>query len=411
MQIKQYIPLYNDILPIEELNTIKYTGYQLLPFSDIIIEFLHKISTEIFNNSILKKEASFTSLAFWLRQSNIKRIIQENEHLIDNNKYSLNPLGIVYHVCPSNVDTMFIYSGVISLLCGNKNIIKISSRSITPELEELFKIINSILTIDEFKILNDYFRVVSYEHVRETNEYFSRIANARIIWGGDETVNLFKSYPTNTRCKDICFPNRISYSIFDSRDFLILNDFEKKKEVVKKFYNDYNLYDQKACSSPDTIFILGNDYNNKYFFEQFHTILDNIARKDYLNRTNLDYITTLKFNQLAEDAINNDVVNIMDDNIVTFVELNNIPKNHSCGAGYFYIKQIANLIQLQPYINNSVQTLSYFGLNDKMLQEIKQLSFGTGIDRVVPIGTALEFDYIWDGYNLFEELTSRKVLK
>jgi len=410
MNIKQHIPFYNENLSIEELNNIKYISYQVLPFSDIVVNFLHKISTKIFNNSILKREASFTSLAFWLRQSNIKRIIEENHYLIDNKNYSLNPLGIVFHVCPSNVDTMFIYSGVISLLSGNKNIIKISSRSITLELEELFKIINSILEIEEFKILNDYFKVISYEHDRELNEYFSRIANARVIWGGNQTVDLFKSYFTNTRCKDICFPNRISYSIFNSKEFLLL-DLDKKKEVVKRFYSDYNLYDQKACSSPNTIFILGNYYDNNGFLEEFHIILDNIARKNYLSKTNLDYIVTLKLNQLAEDAINNDVVNIKDDNIVTFVKIDNIPKNHSCGAGYFYIKQIDNLLQMQPYINNSVQTLSYFGLNNKQLQDIKQLSFGIGIDRIVPIGTALEFDYIWDGYNLFEELTSKKVLK
>ena len=28
-----------------------------------------------------------------------------------------------------------------------------------------------------------------------------------------------------------------------------------------------------------------------------------------------------------------------------------------------------------------------------------------GIDRLIPIGRTMEFDYIWDGYNLAERLT------
>jgi hypothetical protein len=30
---------------------------------------------------------------------------------------------------------------------------------------------------------------------------------------------------------------------------------------------------------------------------------------------------------------------------------------------------------------------------------------GRGVDRIVPLGQALTFDYRWDGYNLLQELT------
>jgi hypothetical protein len=32
---------------------------------------------------------------------------------------------------------------------------------------------------------------------------------------------------------------------------------------------------------------------------------------------------------------------------------------------------------------------------------------GEGIDRVVPLGRALEFNYVWDGYNLLDELSKK----
>ena len=28
-----------------------------------------------------------------------------------------------------------------------------------------------------------------------------------------------------------------------------------------------------------------------------------------------------------------------------------------------------------------------------------------GIDRIVPVGKTMDFDLIWDGYNLYERLT------
>jgi hypothetical protein len=33
------------------------------------------------------------------------------------------------------------------------------------------------------------------------------------------------------------------------------------------------------------------------------------------------------------------------------------------------------------------------------------------VDRVVPLGKALDFDYIWDGYNIFMEMLSFKSIK
>ena len=38
--------------------------------------------------------------------------------------YLLLSRGVVFHIAPKNVDTIFVYSFVLSLLCANKNIIR-----------------------------------------------------------------------------------------------------------------------------------------------------------------------------------------------------------------------------------------------------------------------------------------------
>ena len=36
---------------------------------------------------------------------------------------------------------------------------------------------------------------------------------------------------------------------------------------------------------------------------------------------------------------------------------------------------------------------------------------GKGIDRIVEVGNALDFNYIWDRYNLFSELVQKQYIK
>jgi len=132
------------------------------------------------------------ALGFWLRKSHLTEIINQNQHLLGNNKVRISPSGTVFHICPSNVDTMFLYSLAISLLAGNKNILRISQRVSDPLLDLIFDLINEVINRDEFIHLQDYLSIVTYGHDEEINSYFSQIADVRIIWGGDNTINTLK---------------------------------------------------------------------------------------------------------------------------------------------------------------------------------------------------------------------------
>jgi hypothetical protein len=58
-------------------------------------------------------------------------------------------------------------------------------------------------------------------------------------------------------------------------------------------------------------------------------------------------------------------------------------------------------MDLTPKISRHMQTVSYFGIETAVFSA--WLSKGiNGIDRVVPIGAALDFNIIWDGIDLTE---------
>jgi hypothetical protein len=299
---------------------------------------------------------------------------------------------------------------MLSILMGNKNILKVSNRLDHEYISTLFNILNEELETEESNIFRDYINIVTYQHEEDINMFFAEKSNARLIWGGDYTAKIFKGTIGNPRCKDIVFADRISISIFNTNLFLNETNLTQIK-IVKDFYNDSFTFDQKGCSSPQSIILYGNTNNNRNFTNLFYTLLEEISSREYTN----DYasLASLKFNQLVGDVIENKITTFKNDFTSLYFVNSSSTQHlyHSCGGGYFYLNEISELIDIIKFINNKVQTISYFGLNHKEIDLIAHKTYGVGVDRIVPIGKALNFDYIWDGYNLCEELSCRKFIQ
>ena len=404
--LKQLSPAKKE-LRLDQLQIHMKDDFAILPFDERTIDFLNTISRVVLHDEALNKLPMYAALGFWLRKANIGEIIKRNTHLVKPYGYAVEPLGVVFHICPSNVDTMFVYSLAISLLLGNKNIVRISSRLDSDSIDYFINKLNTVLATPEYHIFSDYLLFITYEHDDEISGYLSLLADARIIWGGDQTINLFRKYRTKPRTKDIVFADRLSIAVFKSSAYLSLSGKEKR-ELARQFYNDSYTFDQKGCSSPQTVFVLGDDHDNNLFLNELYNHLLDLADQFYSN--DIYSLASLKFNFLSENALDNKIGNVLfQSNYVVFAEMDEKDQIHkSCGGGFFYINKINNLSQIESYLTKKIQTLSYFGLNDEDLQSIVYLSYTKGIDRIVPIGTALNFDFIWDGYNLLDELCCKK---
>jgi hypothetical protein len=79
----------------------------------------------------------------------------------------------------------------------------------------------------------------------------------------------------------------------------------------------------------------------------------------------------------------------------------------SCGGGFFFECFINDLTDLALLVSRKDQTLTYFGFDKKELNEFVIKVNGAGIDRIVPVGQALNFAPVWDGYSLLNELSKR----
>jgi hypothetical protein len=407
INLSQYTPTSTTI-SCEELSCLVANNYSLKPFDTRTIDFLDGLSKLIFGDKAINRRPEITALGFWLRKAQLRKMMIEQEYLLNNTQFKVAPIGKVFHICPANVDTMFIYSMVVSLLMGNRNVLRISKRMDAPHVLNLFDKLNQLLAIEEFDIFKDYINIISYDHNKEISNFLSSAANARLIWGGDSTINTFQSFEKAPRTKDIVFADRISMMVLNSKAILKSSGPEWQ-EFLRNFFNDSYTFDQMGCSSPQTIYFIGSGTESQSARVKISDSFVDFLKVEY--ETDISSLASLKLNRMVDDALDNNLKSHMGNNLFKLVELTEAADStilHGCGGGYFYFRDCLDINELLNLRVPKIQTITHFGFSSKDKFKLFDLAYGEGIDRIVHLGHALNFHYIWDGYNLFQEL-SRKI--
>jgi hypothetical protein len=407
-EVQQLCP-QNILLPVAQLPCFIPQTERLDWFDDHTVDFLNQLSIAIVKTG-LRQLPAMVALAYWLRKSNIEKLRRKKVESADNQTtLHRQPLGTVFHVCPGNVDTIFLYSLAISLLAGNRNVLRISNRVESTALKELFHLMNEVMQKSAFTIFNQYITIITYGHNEEINCFLSLQADARIIWGGDKAVQLFRSLPTAPRCRDIAFPDRLSVSIIKAESLLQLNENDFT-ETCRLLYNDAYVFDQLGCSSPQAIFFMGEPETAMQAEDKLYNGLLQQSVSKYNNE--IDGLASLKLNKLTDDAINETIVSSKrENNLLVFATLKNITNDlHTCGGGYLYTATIQSVNELSGFFSKKIQTAAYFGLTENEKLQLVKVAAGKGLDRLVPVGQALTFNNYWDGYDLLEQLTQLTVV-
>ena len=101
------------------------TKHDVRPFKSGTMDLCAALSGRLMQ---LREHPEAVALGFWMRPAALARMRAEFEASIPRNQLAV-PRGLAFHITPANVDTLFVYSWVLSLLVGNANIVRISSRS------------------------------------------------------------------------------------------------------------------------------------------------------------------------------------------------------------------------------------------------------------------------------------------
>ena len=355
-------------------------------------------------------QAQLVSLGYWLRPASISRM-RESFDRSATPGVLLVPRGRVFHVTPANVDTMFAYSWLLALLVGNVNIVRLSSRE-TDLSRRILDIVATVLDRPQFARLRAANLLVRTGHDDRVAATLSSIADVRVVWGGDDTVDYFREFPLPHRGRDVTFPNRHSLALLDAAALRSSSD-DEVAGLADRFFNDAYWFDQAACSSPRLIIwrvVPGDDAQDAR--RRFHTaVLDAVRRRSLEIETGLA-ITKQVFafrRASAQAGLRVETPS----NEVTWIELPELAAydRAHCGGGLFFEFVTSDLAgELNTLVGPMDQTAVCYGLETDMVRELAKGLNGRGIDRFVPVGRALEFSATWDGFDLLGEFVKRVVI-
>lgn len=369
-------------------------------FAGEAVSFLGRLSERLLASREAKVFSDLMTFAFWCRRANIRQMAEAYEEA----GLRLGR-GVAFHIAPSNVAMNFAYSFAAALLAGNASVVRLPSRQF-PQVEILCRVMRDILQ-EDLPGLRPYVCFVQYGHEKEINDKLSLLADTRIIWGGDRTIETIRRSPLQPRANEITFADRFSLLVIRAEAYLQAGD---KERIAQDFYNDTYLTDQNACTSPRLIVWLGEDTQEaqELFWQSQQSFLQqkryNLSPVQAIDK--LDRFCCLAAGQEAQLVRG-------EDNTIVRVRVKDLSASlteHMGHSGYFLEYEAKELAEIMPLCQDKrCQTLSYFGMEKDELASFIRSSCPRGIDRMVPMGRTMDFRLVWDGGDLIRAM-SRAVM-
>lgn len=365
-----------------------------------VVQFLVKFARKLLAPATARRYPELASLGFFLRKGEIAKALSTLETSGDQLRF---PRGLVFHVPPANVDTIFVYSWALSALAGNPNVVRISPRS-AGAAQAVIEALNESLA-EAHPAIAQTQRMITYGRDEAVTSALSAACDLRVIWGGDRSVAEVRKSALAPHARDLTFPDRASFAAVSVAGWEAATP-EQRRDAAIGFYNDSYWFDQAACSSPRTLFWVGDAERARPAREEFRTLLaEVVASKQFVVEPAMAVQKRVSAYGVAAEGHATEIR--FDGNAVATIELttpDQVPREW-LGVGTFPQATIAELAEFGRIVQRKDQTLSVFGFGrDEVLTFTRQLA-GRGIDRVVPFGSALSFAAVWDGYDLLSEFS------
>ena len=367
-----------------------WSAFELAPlavFSEPVTSFATELSCRLLQ--LANSQPDLAALGFFLRPAALKQALQQYKHT------DLMPLGLTFHLVPSNVPTVAFYSWLAVLLQGNSTIVRLSSRRNSVQ-DAMLDLLNQMFSELEWQTIAVRVRFVRYQHNDTITEYFSALCYSRVIWGGDSTIREIRKIPLSPKAKELCFPDRKSVAVLDSHYLNALSERDFA-QLIQRLGLDISQFNQQACASPVLMVWLGKPAAE--LWQRFWLALSCQFPDEFADKLE----QTVNLQLAACDGVISDAAQV---GHLTVAAISNASDVSRCtfGAG-FLVYQIVDVLATWLTQSASFQTCVYVGTDKAHLVESLKQSPTMRIDRVCPAGQALAFDWIWDGHDMLREFS------
>lgn len=355
------------------------------------------VSTKILKDPASRSSPGVTHFAYWTRRSALKAMAADAAARRPP-RCLARPRGLIFHLPPQNVETVFLYSWMIAYLAGNANVTRLPT-TLGADMQRLLGLFQA-----ELAVAGDASQwFVRYPVSQEINRAVSAVCDGRLVWGGDAKVAAFSSLPLRHGGKSIWFGDRRSMAIV-SGEALAGLDEAGLGDLAGRLHNDIFVFDQMACASPQRLFVVVPGAAHRAAVAALMTRLSEeaIARG---TGPATGHVIHKMVSSMAEAAEGRATAVSRHSNALTTVIADGGYDGPQVGGGYLQVAYVDDLSDVTRYVMENTQTAVHFGFDPDQIAAFASALPPFGLSRLAPIGQALDFDAIWDGYDLVSELS------
>jgi hypothetical protein len=366
-------------------------------FSEASLAYAEALSGLLMRDASVRAWPDLVALGFWLRRANLSALLEPYRA----EPVFYKPVGHVFHNAPANVDSLFVYSGMLSFLAGNVNWIRLSSRA-GGSAEVLVAKLGELAV--HMPRESARFRLFTSTH--ESPELAALVArvDARVLWGSDEAIAAQRRMAVPAHARDVCFAHKFSAALLGASAAATATPGELAT-LARLFARDNLTYAQQACSSAKAVVWLGDAAEVERARLRFwEAVAAEAVAKASLGPSDR-YQALANAQQIVLET--EGVVRLQGTPPLERLEVPSLTAAHAAlhqGCGLFVETRVESLVELTPQLSASHQTLAHWGVPAAELEAWFR-TVVVGVDRLVPVGEALSFAPLWDGMDLVRQLT------
>lgn len=350
------------------------------PFSDASAEFLSCLSARIFQEG--KHKSELYPVAFFCRKSNLLKL---------RVKYgpAALPCGVALFICPKNVDALGCWALVFGILSGNYTVVR--PRIPSGVFEEFVELAQETDWRCGTGIFERVCLIGSADD--EPLQYWSRSAQVRVCWGGNESIAKYASFPVPAECRNVYFGHRNSLSVIDCAAVRL-----DVQTAAEEFFRCAYTGRQASCSSPRAVYFLHYDRDTVAdFWARVGALAQKIAWTPAdIAEKYAELCACLARYPLKVTAYGN-CLYVLEGEAFRWTE--NPPK----GFGTFFSFP-ADTLGVCIEGLDQIQTISYYGADPKEIFGAVLRSGNLTVSRIVELKDVLDFGATADGVDIFSAL-------
>ena len=357
-------------------------------------------------------------LGAWLRRGNLQQMLElnlgGNLAALDGfvpqgrNYLAAKPQGLVSMWMAGNVATLPMFSLIPALLAKNVCLMKLA----LPEANGMDRLLAVLAESKAEGIsgeeLLEAVAVVWFDYRNlELNEQMSLAADAKLIWGGTEAVRAISLLPRREHCVEIVFGPKYSIGVIGSKQ---LDSEDSLEAVVDGFVRDVAIFDQRACSAPQTIFVeRSRRHSLGEVGESFARRLARLPPKPDLDAYTTGQILQVRAQWAMDES--KDVI-ASEDGANWTVCMDREPSlKEAVQSRTIFLCEVESWRQIVPLLGPKVQTVGLaLGEIDQSLA-FAEAATEAGVARCVRPGIMNNYESPWDGKLLVGELVRWVTLK